>query len=114
MKSPDTGSIQVEAELAPGVVSPGFFMSGFIIGRASKLEPSGFNRRVTTTLTAFGMRFAYTLTSPPRLCGSTLGYVPDQFSVARNVVPAEGFEPPTTRLRSGCSTTELRRLTAMR
>jgi hypothetical protein len=26
------------------------------------------------------------------------------------VVPAEGFEPPTTRLRSGCSTAELRRL----
>ena len=25
------------------------------------------------------------------------------------MVPAEGFEPPTTRLRSGCSTTELRR-----
>jgi hypothetical protein len=24
-------------------------------------------------------------------------------------VPAEGFEPPTTRLRSGCSTAELRR-----
>src|SRR5262245_16442583 len=26
------------------------------------------------------------------------------------MVPAEGFEPPTTRLRSGCSTAELRRL----
>ena len=26
------------------------------------------------------------------------------------LVPAEGFEPPTTRLRSGCSTAELRRL----
>src|SRR5258705_7617176 len=26
------------------------------------------------------------------------------------VVPQEGFEPPTTRLRSGCSTTELLRL----
>jgi hypothetical protein len=26
------------------------------------------------------------------------------------MVPTEGFEPPTTRLRSGCSTTELRRL----
>src|SRR4029078_6150396 len=26
-------------------------------------------------------------------------------------VPAEGFEPPPTRLRSGCSTTELRRRT---
>jgi hypothetical protein len=25
------------------------------------------------------------------------------------LVPAEGFEPPTTRLRSGCSTAELRR-----
>src|SRR5262245_31534565 len=25
------------------------------------------------------------------------------------MVPAEGFEPPTTRLRSGCSTAELRR-----
>ena len=28
----------------------------------------------------------------------------------RRLVPAEGFEPPTTRLRSGCSTAELRRL----
>ena len=28
---------------------------------------------------------------------------------ARTMVPAEGFEPPTPRLRSGCSTTELRR-----
>src|SRR5262245_51535784 len=27
------------------------------------------------------------------------------------MVPAEGFEPPTPRLRSGCSTAELRRLT---
>ena len=26
------------------------------------------------------------------------------------LVPAEGFEPPTSRLRSGCSTAELRRL----
>ena len=31
----------------------------------------------------------------------------------RRVVPAEGFEPPTTRLRSGCSTAELRRLAEM-
>src|SRR5262249_12853198 len=28
------------------------------------------------------------------------------------MVPAEGFEPPATRLRSGCSTAELRRLQA--
>ncbi len=28
----------------------------------------------------------------------------------RALVPAEGFEPPTPRLRSGCSTAELRRL----
>jgi hypothetical protein len=33
-------------------------------------------------------------------------------AVCVEMVPAEGFEPPTTRLRSGCSTTELRRLTA--
>ena len=30
----------------------------------------------------------------------------------RRLVPTEGFEPPTPRLRSGCSTAELRRLTA--
>ena len=29
-----------------------------------------------------------------------------------SLVPAEGFEPPTPRLRSGCSTAELRRLSA--
>ena len=29
--------------------------------------------------------------------------------VEEALVPAEGFEPPTPRLRSGCSTTELRR-----
>ena len=45
-----------------------------------------------------------------RLQQSTLRCAPDQFSAARRLVPAEGFEPPTTRLRSGCSTAELRRL----
>src|SRR6185312_9421875 len=30
-------------------------------------------------------------------------------SLVRLLVPAEGFEPPTPRLRSGCSTAELRR-----
>ena len=30
-------------------------------------------------------------------------------AIMHKMVPAEGFEPPTTRLRSGCSTTELRR-----
>src|SRR6187551_2035357 len=31
-------------------------------------------------------------------------------AIMHKMVPAEGFEPPTTRLRSGCSTAELRRL----
>ena len=39
-----------------------------------------------------------------------LRYAPGQLSVVRRLVPAEGFEPPTTRLRSGCSTAELLRL----
>jgi hypothetical protein len=31
----------------------------------------------------------------------------------KEVVPQEGFEPPATRLRSGCSTAELLRLPVM-
>lgn len=46
-------------------------------------------------------------------CGERLGLWPDaarpRSSVAMVLVPAEGFEPPATRLRSGCSTAELRR-----
>jgi hypothetical protein len=34
-----------------------------------------------------------------RLRGSTLQYAADQFSVAKSLVPQEGFEPPTPSLR---------------
>jgi hypothetical protein len=38
------------------------------------------------------------------------GSKPHEIAILEGLVPAEGFEPPTTRLRSGCSTAELRRL----
>ena len=45
-----------------------------------------------------------------RLRASKAGLPSRSSRSERRLVPTEGFEPPTPRLRSGCSTAELRRL----
>jgi hypothetical protein len=67
------------------------------------------NREVTAVHCLSAARRCLAFLAVSRLHRSAFPYAADQFSVVKSLVPAEGFEPPTPRLRSGCSTTELRR-----